>query len=55
MALSEYTQFGEGFTIDDYTALIEDLINGTIQVSDDIGSAPATSYVTVDYLDPLKE
>lgn len=55
MALSEYTQFGEGFTIDDYTDLIEDLINGTIQVSDDIGSEPVTSYVTVDYLDPLKE
>lgn len=53
VTLSDYTQFGENFTRADYEALISDLINGTIVVSDDIENKPVTDHVVVEYQDDI--
>lgn len=50
IALSDSTCFAEGFTYEDYTALLEELINGRIFVSAGIDNAPATDCITVYYL-----
>ncbi len=48
------TQFGEGFTADDYKALVKDMYDGKITVSDDISAEPAVSNITVDYQGNIK-
>ena len=48
------TQFGDGFTQDDYKALVKDMFDGKITVSDDITVEPAVSSITVNYLGNVK-
>ncbi len=45
--LAGSTQFGEGFTEDDYKALVADMFSGAITVSNDISAMPAVT-ITVD-------
>lgn len=49
LALPESTQWNESFTKQDYEALRQALMDGTLCVSDDISQEPVTQYVTVDY------
>lgn len=49
LGLTDAIEFGEGFTREDYEALLTDLRNGTVTVSDDIENPPETTHVTVDY------
>ena len=48
------TLFGDGFTQDDYKALVKDMFDGKITVSDDITVEPAVSNITVNYLGNVK-
>ena len=48
------TLFGDGFTQDDYKALVKDMFDGKITVSDDITAEPAVSNITVNYLGNVK-
>ena len=48
------TQFGDGFTQDDYKALVKDMFDGKVTVSDDITVEPAVSSITVNYLGNVK-
>lgn len=41
------TLWGDGFTQDDYKALVKDMFDGKITVSDDISAMPAVSNITV--------
>ena len=50
----ETTQWGDGFSQDDYKALVKDLYDGTITVSDDITAMPSTSNITVNDLGAIK-
>lgn len=43
------TQWGEGFTEDDYRTLVKALYNGEIKVSNDITAMPATAVKVTDY------
>ncbi len=43
------TQWGDGFTEDDYRALVKSLYNGEIKVSNDITAMPATAVKVTDY------
>ncbi len=43
----ETTQWGDGFTKDDYAAMVKDMVEGKITVSSDISAMPATTNVTV--------
>ena len=52
--LSETTQFGDGFTKDDYAALVKGMFDGTITVSNDTSAEPATTNVNVSWLGNLK-
>ena len=52
--LAESTQFGEGFTEDDYAALVKAMLNGEITVSSDIEAEPAVTAITVDYQGNIK-
>ena len=45
----ESTQWGEGFSQDDYKALVADMFDGKITVSNAIDAEPAVTNVTVDY------
>ena len=45
--LAGSTQFGDGFTADDYTALVKDMFSGKITVSNDITVAPADNAKTI--------
>lgn len=45
----ETTQFGEGFTEDDYRALVKSMFNGEIEVSNDITTMPVTAVTVSDY------
>ncbi len=45
--LPESTQFAEGFTADDYAALVKALFDGTITVSNDTAAIPTTTNTTV--------
>ena len=45
----ETTQWGEGFTQDDYKALVKALYNGEIVVSGDITAMPATTITVNDF------
>ena len=46
--LPESTQFGDGFTADDYTTLVKELYDGTRTVSNDTEKIPETKAVKVD-------
>ena len=48
------TQWGDGFTQDDYKALVKDMFDGKITVSDDISALPATSNIKVNDLGNIK-
>ena len=48
------TLFGDGFTQDDYKALVKDMFDGKITVSSDITAEPAVSNITVNYLGNIK-
>ena len=48
------TQFAEGFTEDDYSALVAAMFNGEITVSSDIETEPAVTAITVDYQGNIK-
>ena len=48
------TQFADGFTADDYAALVAKMFAGDITVSNAIDAAPAVTAVNVDYQDPIK-
>lgn len=45
----ETTQFGDGFTEDDYRALVKSMFNGEVEVSNDITTLPATAITVSDY------
>lgn len=49
----ESTQWNEGFTKEEYLALLDKLTSGEIIVSDDIGAAPITT-IEVEYLGNIK-
>ena len=44
----ETTQFGEGFTKEDYAALVKAMVEGTVTVSNDISKLPEVTNVTID-------
>ena len=48
IGFSEFTQFSEDFTYEDYIDLLEDLINGNILVSSETDDMPTIPHVTVD-------
>ncbi len=48
------TQYADGFTADDYKALVAKMFNGEITVSNDITAEPAVTAVTVDYQGNIK-
>lgn len=50
----ETTQFGDGFTKDDYKALVGKMFDGTVKVSNDISKEPATTAANVDYQGNIK-
>jgi basic membrane protein A len=43
------TQWGDGFTEDDYRALVKSMYDGTVTVSSDITAMPETSIKVTDY------
>ena len=45
----ETTQFGDGFTEDDYRVLVKSMFNGEVEVSSDITVMPATAIAVADY------
>ena len=48
------TQFADGFTAEDYAALVAKMFAGEITVSNDITAEPAVTAVTVDYQGNIK-
>lgn len=50
----ESTQWNDGFTQDDYKALVADMFSGKVTVSNDIAAMPAVSAVKVNDLGNLK-
>ena len=50
----ETTQWGDGFTTDDYKALVADMYNGKITVSNDVKNQPAVKTAQVQYYDNIK-
>ena len=48
------TQFGDGFTADDYKALVAKMFKGEITVSNDITAEPAVTVIAVDYQGNIK-
>ena len=50
----ESTQWADGFTQDDYKALVSAMFNGDIVVSNDTETEPAVTAVTVDYQGNIK-
>ena len=48
------TLWGDGFTQDDYKALVKDMFDGKITVSDDISAMPSVSNITVNDLGNIK-
>ena len=45
----ESTQWGDGFTKDDYLALVKAMYNGEVEVSGDITALPSTAVKVNDY------
>lgn len=50
----ETTQWGDGFSQDDYKALVKDMFDGKITVSDDISAMPSVSNIKVNDLGNIK-
>ena len=50
----ESTQWGDGFSADDYKALVAAMYDGTIKVSNDISAEPTVEKITVEWLGNLK-
>ena len=50
----ESTQWTDGFSKDDYKALVKDMFDGKITVSDDISAMPATTAIKVTDLGNIK-
>lgn len=50
----ESTQWGDGFSADDYKALVASMYDGTIKVSNDISAEPTVEKITVEWLGNLK-
>ena len=50
----ESTQWADGFTQDDYKALVAAMFAGDVTVSNDIEAEPAVTTVTVDYQGNIK-
>ncbi|MBQ8159840.1 MAG: BMP family ABC transporter substrate-binding protein [Clostridia bacterium] len=48
------TQYADGFTAEDYAALVAKMFNGEITVSNDITAEPAVTAVAVDYQGNIK-
>ena len=48
------TQWADSFTQDDYKAMVADMYNGTITVSNDTTTEPTTPNANVDYLGSIK-
>lgn len=48
------TQWNEGFTQEEYRALLENLSSGHVTVSEDISQMPATSHITLQYFGSIK-
>ena len=48
------TLWGDGFTQDDYKALVKDMFDGKVTVSDDISAMPSVSNITVNDLGNIK-
>ncbi len=48
------TQWGDGFTQDDYKALVAAMYDGTIEVSNDISAEPEVEHITVQWRGNLK-
>ena len=50
----ESTHWSDGFTADDYKALVANMYDGTIKVSNDISAEPTVEKITVEWLGNLK-
>ena len=50
----ETTQWGDGFTKEDYKALVADMFDGKITVSNDVKNQPAVKTAQVQYYDNIK-
>ncbi|MCQ2439914.1 MAG: BMP family ABC transporter substrate-binding protein [Oscillospiraceae bacterium] len=48
------TQFAEGFTAEDYAAMVAAMFNGDIKVSADVATMPETTNTTVNFMGDLK-
>ena len=48
------TQWGDGFSQDDYKALVKDMFDGKVTVSDDISALPETTNIQVNDLGNIK-
>ena len=48
------TQWGDGFSQDDYKALVKDMFDGKVTVSDDISALPETANILVNDLGNIK-
>lgn len=45
----ESTQWGDGFSQDDYKALVKEIYNGNVKISNDISAMPSTDVKVTDY------
>ena len=45
----ETTQWGDGFTQDDYKVLVKDMADGKVEVSNDTSAMPKTTIKVTDY------
>lgn len=45
----ESTQWGDGFTQDDYKTLVKEIYNGNVKISNDISAMPSTDVKVTDY------
>lgn len=52
--LPKTTVWGEGFTEDDYKALVSDIYNGKVEIENGIDEMPATEVVKVNSFKPIK-
>ncbi|MCI9255415.1 MAG: BMP family ABC transporter substrate-binding protein, partial [Lachnospiraceae bacterium] len=43
------TQWGDGFTEEDYKTLVKAIYNGEVKISNDISAMPATDVKVTDY------
>ena len=50
----ESTQWADGFTVDDYKALVAKMYSGEIKVSNDISAMPETTAANVEIFDSIK-